>query len=261
MPRRVRVGLLLAVVAGCQAISPRPPQSAPPVVSRAEKRATIAQVAHRQTSARPTDPPPETPATPDHLSLAADCLERGDDAAAAVHLERHVGENPDQIVFRARLADLLVRLDRLPAAQAQYEAAAAHAHDGPPAARRQLVHYHTRLMEIARSRGDDYAEHLHRGIGLYFVGRRLSDEGSTDEVERILCKAAAALKEAQAARPDEARPAWYLYCIWSHLDQPRPAERALRQAIANAPFSRLSAAEARKLELIRGHRGGSDELT
>ena len=176
--------------------------------------------------ARPTDPPPETPATPDHLSLAADCLERGDDAAAAVHLERHVGENPDQIVFRARLADLLVRLDRLPAAQAQYEAAAAHAHDGPPAARRQLVHYHTRLMEIARSRGDDYAEHLHRGIGLYFVGRRLSDEGSTDEVERILCKAAAALKEAQAARPDEARPAWYLYCIWSHLDQPRPAERA-----------------------------------
>jgi hypothetical protein len=62
-----------------------------------------------------------------------------------------------------------------------------------------------------------------------------------------MCKAAAALKEAQTARPDDARPAWYLYRVWSHLDQPRPADRALRQALANAPFSQLTPVEGREL--------------
>jgi hypothetical protein len=251
MPRRVRVALLLAAIAGCQAISSRPPQSAPPITSRVEKRATVHQAAYQQTSARPADLPPEPSAAPDHVSLAADCLERGDDAAAAGHLERHVGEHPDQVVFRARLADLLVRLDRLPAAQAHYEAAVAHAQDGPAAARRQLIHFHTRLMEIARLRDNAYAEHLHRGIGLYLVGCRLSEEGKPEEVERLMCKAAAALTEAEAARPDDARPAWYLSCVWSHLDQPRPADRALRKASAAAPFSRLTPAEARELALAR----------
>jgi hypothetical protein len=168
--------------------------------------------------------------------------------AAAAHLERHVGGHPDQVVFRAQLADLLARLDRLPEAQAHLEAAAAYAQDGSPAARRELVHYHTRLMEIARLRDDVYAEHLHRGIGLYLVGRRMADKDA-GEAERLLCKAAAALKEAQAACPGDARPAWYLYRVWSQLDQPRPADRALRKAIAAAPFSRLTPAESRELTM------------
>jgi tetratricopeptide (TPR) repeat protein len=205
----------------------------------------VQQVAFKPSATKPAEPP----AAPDELTLAADCLERGDDSAAATHLERHVGQYPDQIVFRARLADLLARLDRLPEAQAHFEAAAAAAQDGSPAARREMVHYHTRLMEIARARDDAYAEHLHRGIGLYLVGSRLADKDA-GEAERLLCKAAAALKEAQAMRPDDARPAWYLYRVWSQLDQPRPAERALRKAIANAPFSWLTTAESRELAAV-----------
>jgi hypothetical protein len=186
----------------------------------------------------------------DPLTRAADCLESGDLSAAAGHLEVHVRRYPDQVVFRAQLADLLARLDRLPEAQAQFEAAAVHAQDGPPVVNKDLVHYHTRLMEIGRERGDEYAEHLHRGIGLYLVAARLADrEGDPGDVERLMCKAAAALREAQTRRPDDARPAWYLYRVWSHLDQPRPAAKALRQATAAAPFSALTPAEARDLAL------------
>ena len=242
MPRRVRLALLLAAAAGCQAVSTRSAQPPAAVRATAPPAATVQQVAFKPSATKP----PDLPSAPDELTLAVDCLERGDDSAAATHLERHVGEHPDQIVFRARLADLLARLDRLPEAQAHFEAAAAAAQGGSPAARREMVHYHTRLMEIARLREDAYAEHLHRGIGLYLVGSRLADKDA-GEAERLLCKAATALKEAEAARPDDARPAWYLYRVWSQLDQPRPAERALRKAIANAPFSRLTPAESHDL--------------
>ena len=238
MPRLLRVASLLAVVAGCQSVSPAPPADPPPVPI-VQPPPAVRQAAHVTTE----DPP----ATPDALSLAADCLDRGDDAAAVPHLERHVGQHPDQVLFRAQLAELLARLDRLPEAQAHYEAALAHAQAGPPAARKQLVRYHTRLMEIAKQRSDGYAEHLHRGVGLFLVAERLGDDGDPGDVERVLCKAAAALKEAQAARPDDARACWYLYRVWAKLDQPRPADRALRQALAAAPFSRLTPAEASEL--------------
>jgi tetratricopeptide (TPR) repeat protein len=239
MPRLVRLAWLLAVVAGCRSVSPEPPPPAPPPAPVHPPQPAVRQAAHVAAE----DPP----VPPDALSLAADCLDRGDDAAAVPHLERHVGEHPDQVVFRAQLAELLARLDRLPEAQAHYEAALAHAQAGPPAARKQLVRYHTRLMEIAKQRADEYAEHLHRGVGLLLVADRLGDDADPADVERVLCKAAAALKEAQAARPDDARPAWYLYRVWAKLDQPRPADKVLRQALAAAPFSRLTPAEASDL--------------
>jgi len=246
MPRRVRLALLLAAAAGCQAVSTRPPQPpAPAPTAQATALPPVQQVAFKPGTTKPAD----LPAVPDELTLAADCLERGDDSGAATHLERHIGQHPDQVVFRARLADLLVRLDRLPEAQAHFEAASAAAQDGSAAARREMVHYHTRLMEIARLREDAYAEHLHRGIGLYLVGSRLADKDAT-EAERLLCKAASALKEAQAVRPDDARVAWYLYRVWLQLDQPRPAERALRKATTLAPFSRLTPAESRELAAV-----------
>src|SRR3954453_23485334 len=105
-------------------------------------------------------------------------------------------------------------------------------------------------MERARQREEQYAERLHRGIGLYLVAARLADrDGDPGDVERLLCKAAGALKEAQENRPDDARAAWYLYRGWARLDQPRPAAKALRQATAAAPFSALTPAEARDLAL------------
>jgi tetratricopeptide (TPR) repeat protein len=260
MGRVVRRALLFAAFAGCQSTPAPPPASAPlppPTPTR-----TAARVAESPAPMPPKAPdPPPTPAketvaveppTPDDpLALAADCLERGDLPAAARHLEAHVREFPDQVIFRAQLADLLARMERLPDAQAHFEAAAASAQDGPPVLQKERVHYHTRLMEIAQERHDDYAEHLHRGIGLYLVAVRLvGRDGDAGEIERLLCKAALALQDAQATRPDDARAAWYLYKVWSQLDQPRPAAKALRQAAAAASFSTLTPVEARELALV-----------
>jgi tetratricopeptide (TPR) repeat protein len=187
----------------------------------------------------------------DALSLAADCIEQGNLAAAARHLEKHVQQHPDQVVFRAQLADLCVRLEKLPEAQNHFERAAAQAQDGPPIVQKELVHYHTRLMEIGQQREDEYAERLHRGIGLYLVAAGLAARGSDpSDVERLMCKAAAALGEAHAKRPDDARPAWYLYRVWTHLEQPRPAAKALKQAVAAAPFSFLTTTESRELAML-----------
>jgi tetratricopeptide (TPR) repeat protein len=184
----------------------------------------------------------------DSLSIAIDCLARGDDAAAAIHLGKHVAEHPDQPVYRAQLGELLARLERLAEAQGHFEAAAAQSQN-TAASQNRLIHYHTRLMDIARARDDAYGEHLHRGIGLYLVASRLAEASKADDVEQLLCKSAASLKRAQELRPDDARPAWYLYRVWTRLDQPRPAERALRKAIAAAPLSDLTPAEARELTL------------
>jgi len=258
MGRAVRRALLLAAVAGCQS-TPAPPPPAPVPRPMSFRMTAPPAEPPAPAPARTPDPAPapaketvavEPPTPDDPLTLAADCLERGDLPAAVGHLEAHVREFPDQVIFRAQLADLLARLERLPEAQAHFEAAAACAQDGPPVVQKERVHYHTRLMEIAQERHDEYAEHLHRGVGLYLVAARLVErDGDPAEIERLLCKAALALKDAQAKRPEDARAAWYLYKVWSQLDQPRPAAKALRQAAAAAPFSTLTACEARDLAM------------
>jgi tetratricopeptide (TPR) repeat protein len=225
--------LLLVAFAGCQAVSPDRVNDSTPVLARGQ---------------RPIDTA-ELPSPGDSISFAADCLARGDDAGAANHLTRHVVAHPDQIVFRAQLAEVLARLGRLPEAQAEFEAAVAYAQEGSAAGRGRLVHYHTRLMEIARQRGDEYREHLHRGIGLYLIAAQLAGQRQSSDTERLLFKAAGALKEAQDRRPDDTRTAWYLYRVWSQLDQPRPAERALRKAAANAIGSDLTPSETRDLAM------------
>jgi tetratricopeptide (TPR) repeat protein len=232
--------LLLAAFAGCQVVSPDRVNDSTVVLARGQ---------------RPSETD-ESPLPADSISLAADCLARGDDTGAANHLTRHVAAHPDQLVFRAQLGEILARLDRLPDAQAQFEAAVAHAQEGSAAAHGRLVHFHTRLMEIARQRGDEFREHLHRGIGLYLIAVHLADRGETGDTERLLFKAAGALKEAQERRSDDARTAWYLYRVWSQLDQPRPAERALRKAASNSIGSDLTPTESRDLALASpaGHR-------
>ena len=68
-------------------------------------------------------------------------------------------------------------------------------------------------------------------------------------VEGLLCKAAGELTLARLERPDEARPCWYLYEVWSHLAQRQSALRWLREADAAAPFSYLTPNEQRRLSL------------
>jgi hypothetical protein len=187
-----------------------------------------------------------------HLSLAAAYLARGQDAQAAPHLARYVAARPDHHLVRAHFAELLLRLDHLDEARTHFERFSADVQDHPDLAGEHLVHCHSRLMEIAQAEGNDYAEHLHRGIGLYLLACQRAGLPEADlelTVEGLLFKAAAELTLARHERSDEARPCWYLYQVWSRLAQRQPATRWLRAAEAAAPFSALTPAERRQLQL------------
>jgi Flp pilus assembly protein TadD len=184
--------------------------------------------------------------TPNDLTLAAACLERGEETAAVAYLTRHVTAHPDQPVVRATLADLLWRRDQWADAQAHYERFICDAQLAAldPA---QQVQAYTRLMAVAQRDGDTYAEHLHRGIGLYLIARQ-----TAADAEALLCKAARELGLAQRERPQESRPHWYLHLVWSRLGQSLPARRSLHQAADLADDSDLTPAEHRDLVLATG---------
>ncbi len=191
--------------------------------------------------------------TRNYLSLAAAFLARGEDERAAPYLERYVAAQPDHLVVRAHYAELLLRLKRPAAARAQFERFIADAQGDEALARQHLVHCHSRLMEIAEGEEDTYGEHLHRGIGLYLLAcqsEALEADGRLS-VEGTLFKAIAELTLARLARPEEARPCWYLYAAWSHLAQQQPAARWLRTAEAAAPLSDLTPFERRQIQLAR----------
>jgi tetratricopeptide (TPR) repeat protein len=191
--------------------------------------------------------------TRNYLSLAAACLEKGQDAAAADHMAVYVRRQPDHFVVRVHYADLLLRLGRPLEAREQFERFVADVQSRPALAEEHLIHCHSKLMEIAESQEDDYGEHLNRGIGLYLLAkqRQALPESAGGEIsaEGMLCKAAGELTLATRGRPDEARPCWYLSAVWTELAQRRPATRWLRAARAAAPFSYLTPGERDALRL------------
>ncbi|MFO0795998.1 MAG: hypothetical protein U0804_00900 [Gemmataceae bacterium] len=194
-------------------------------------------------------PPPElaAPTDDDSLTLAAECLQRGEQAAAATHLEAHVSRHPDQPMFRAHLAELLWKLDRPAEARGHFERFVAAAQDGSGSVRGHLVHCHTRLMQIARDDGDCAAEAFHRGAGLV----RLAEQPGADEVEppeEVLCQAVKALAEARDLRPGDARPLAYLALAHERAGNPGAAAAARAAARAASPAG-LTAAERRQLAL------------
>jgi predicted Zn-dependent protease len=187
-----------------------------------------------------------------HLSLAAACLEKGDDTAAADQMGEYLRKQPDHLAVRVHYADLLLRLGRPVPAREQYERFVADAQSRPVLADEHLVHCHSRLMEIAESQDDDYGEHLNRGIGLYLLAKQrqvLGEVNSDLSAEAMLCKAAGELTLATRGRPDEARPCWYLSAVWTELAQRRPAARWLRAAEEAAPFTYLTPGERDSLRL------------
>jgi tetratricopeptide (TPR) repeat protein len=195
-----------------------------------------------------------------HLSLAAVHLEIGDEVGACPHLARYVEARPDQVMVRGHYAELLFRLKQVPEARAQFERYVIDAQDESGPAANNLLHCHSRLMEIGELIEDEYLEHLHRGIGLLLLARAradLSDIGHDPTQEALLCKAAGELTLALHERPDEAQPCWYLYQVWTALAQHMPAARWLRQADAAAPFSFLTPAEHRSLRLAMAEDLGS----
>jgi tetratricopeptide (TPR) repeat protein len=185
-----------------------------------------------------------------HLSLAAAYLEKGDEPTACAHLAEYVTCHPEHLVIRLHLAELLYRLGRLEDARLHFERHIADAQDQGNEMARLIVRCHTRLMELAQLDHDGYHEHLHRGIGLYWLARQRADLPEPEDdlpVEGLLCKSAAELTLASRLCPEEARPYWYLYEVWARLGQRRPALRCLEAAQETAPFSYLSPRERREL--------------
>jgi hypothetical protein len=139
------------------------------------------------------------------------------------------------------LAELLWRRGQLADAGAQYER---FIQDTPPRPETvsRLIQAHARLVTLADQSGDAYAEHLHRGIGLFLVAGQ--DHAGT---EALLCKAAGELTLAARERPDEPRPHWYLHLVWQKLGQSQPAGRHLRRAAEFAGQADLFPFERREL--------------
>jgi hypothetical protein len=181
-----------------------------------------------------------------HLSLAAAYLEQNDSDSACAHLAEYVGANTAQLPMRHRYAELLFQLHRLPEARAEFEALVCDSQGSGGPAAPDLIHCHGRLLSIALDSVDVYNEHLHRGIGLFLLARKRTALPEVDDalpVEGLLFKAAGELTLAHLQRPDEARPCWYLYEVWSRLGQRQPALCHLREADAAAPFTSLTPAE------------------
>ncbi|HWY88609.1 MAG TPA: tetratricopeptide repeat protein [Gemmataceae bacterium] len=186
-----------------------------------------------------------------YLSLAAAHVAKGDEAAASLALAHYIQVNPDHYKARSYYAELLRRLGKNDEAQFQFERTVADLQQETTVPCAQLVHCHGRLMELAEDREDDYEVHLHRGIGLYWLAQESRDMAAANEglnSEGLWCKAAAELSLAHAARPQQARPSWYLYSVWRCLAQTHLAQRCLRDAQEAAPFTLLTPAEYRSLE-------------
>ncbi len=172
----------------------------------------------------------------DHLTLVADCLERGDRAKAAVHLEAYVRLHPEQIMFRAQLAELFVRLGRDDAAKIHFERFAIDARNATGAPKDHLVHVHTRLMEIGQRSGDSFAEVFHRGVGLLLLVKEEDGKADRDAdfCEEMLCKAMKSLAEAKELSPGEAQVRVYLAEVYDRMGNRRAADAERTAARAAA---------------------------
>jgi tetratricopeptide (TPR) repeat protein len=197
--------------------------------------------------------------TRNYLSLAAAYLAEGEDEQAAEQLGQYLEARPDHLAVRGQYAELLWRLDRLEEAREQFERFDANIQDHETLAREHLVQCHTRLLDIAVRTQDEYGRHLHRGIALYWLARQraeITDAGNELPSEGLFCQSASELVQARRERPDEARPYWYLYEVWSQLGQKQPARRWLRSAVETASLSYLTPAEQRQLHFARRREAG-----
>ena len=188
----------------------------------------------------------------DHLTLAADHLDRGETPQAITHLTVHVRSHPDEVMSRAYLAELHFRQKNLRESQAEFEKviAAAQGMKGKPY--EHLIHCHTRLMSIAEEQGDTYREQLHRGIGLWRLVEKWNKDDTTSE--STLTQALEALQQAKRARPQDARVQLYLAEVTLKLKQPDAAKVHIAAAKSAAPGGLTASEETRLMCLLNAER-------
>jgi hypothetical protein len=223
-----------------------------PGPAQAEQKAMQASQPEPAIACYHQDRTQDTDRSRNHLSLAAACVQKGDDARACAHLGHFLADHPDHPRARLYYAELLLRLKRLPEAQEHFEQVIAASQQEREPDLPHLVHCHGRLLVVAEGLQDEYHVHLHRGIGMFQLAQaraRLADPDGSLSTESLLCKAAGELAQARARRPQEARPCLYLYAAWRQLAQQQLAQRWLREACRAAPFSYLTPAEHARLQL------------
>jgi hypothetical protein len=186
-----------------------------------------------------------------YLSLAAAYADQGEDELEALQLEHYLRLQPEHHVIRKQLADIRLRLRQPAEAHALLERFISDIQDQTELATDHLVVSHSKLAKIAELEEDSYNAHLHRGIGLFRLALQQAGVENSDKmnIEGLLCRAAGELTQARLNRPEEARPNWYLYEVWTRLAQNQPAQRALRAAESAAPFSYLTPTEQRLMNL------------
>src|SRR5262245_48909395 len=154
-------------VVGCHTLlAPVPPEQAMPRPAVVRASAEV-----------PSPPEPDDP-----LTLAAKCLQDGDESGACTHLAAHVRAHPEQVMFRAHLAELLVKLGKDVEAKRHFERFVADARDATGPVGAHLIHCHTRLMEIGQRADDRFGEVSHRGAGLLLMVKEQDrDPSSRDD--------------------------------------------------------------------------------
>jgi hypothetical protein len=235
------VALLAALgLIGCESLRPpiAPGEPAPSIPARTGPRESvrnsdITPIAAQQNTT-PTPIAATTTTDPDSLTLAADCLQRGDRENAAIHLEAYVVRHPNQLMFRAQLAELLIRIGRDESARVHFEQFVSDAQAATGAPRDHLVNAHTRLMEISLRTDDRFAEAFHRGVGLLLLVQEHEKTADPDAGfrEEMLCKAIKALSEAKEMKPGDRRVRVYLAEALDRSGNRRAAE-AERAATRN----------------------------
>lgn len=178
---------------------------------------------------------------PDHLALAADALDRGDDRTASLRLSAHLFDHPEDATTRAQLAELLFQQARWMEARAEYTHLVAQIQHSNGPVRKRLLQAHTRLMQIAQEENDAAMVQLHRGIGLFLLVQSWdADHGPSDETlaNATLLKAVRALKSAREKYP--ARANLYMAMCYERLGEVTGVRNAYRCAIAAMPFELTS---------------------
>ncbi|MFO0936608.1 MAG: hypothetical protein U0798_08865 [Gemmataceae bacterium] len=195
----------------------------------------------------PIEPEPSTESI-DSLALAAECLERGDPTNAAVHLSHHVRKNPDQVMFRAMLAEQYFKLGKWADAKREYEQSADEYRIDISHHRDELIQCHTRLMLIGQEQEDEFAESFHRGAGLWLVIESLPrPERGSKLNEQTLSQTLAQFRRALETRPDDARANLMMGRVLLRMGQHAAARSAFLKA-RTAPPDHFTQAE---WELIR----------
>jgi|GEM_PF-1840500 len=189
----------------------------------------------------------------DHLRIAAEHLDRADELGAVPHLKAHLRQQPDALMVRAYLGELLLKTGNPAESKLHFEQFTREAAGASGPAQKHLVHVHTRLMELAGRSDDAFGEQLHRGIGLVLLVRQWAESGSDADAaltERTLVQAMQALKRADAETPGDARVWLYLAEAYSALDQPSAARGALRKARRGQPGWTLNSHERQRLQRL-----------